>query len=69
LLAGGGIRGGQVYGTTDRNAEYPADRPVGPEHIAQTIYHAMGIGDLTAYDRQNRPFSLLESGQPLTELF
>jgi len=69
LLAGGGIRGGQVYGTTDRNAEYPADRPVGPEHIAQTIYHAMGIDDLTAYDRQNRPFSLLESGQPLTELF
>lgn len=69
LLAGGGIRGGQVFGSSDKLAAYPADRPVGPEHIAHTIYHAMGIDDLTAIDNQGRPFHLLEEGEPLVELF
>ncbi|MDA0835560.1 MAG: DUF1501 domain-containing protein [Planctomycetota bacterium] len=69
LLAGGGIRGGQTYGSSDKIAAYPADRPVGPEHIAHTVFHAMGIHDLTAYDNQNRPYNLLDEGQPITELF
>jgi hypothetical protein len=69
LLAGGGIRGGQVYGASDRRAEYPADNVVGPEHIARTVFHAMGIDDLTAVDREARPFHLLDDGRPLTELF
>jgi hypothetical protein len=69
LLAGGGIRGGQVYGASDRHAEYPADNPVAPEHIARTVFHALGIDDLTANDREGRPFHLLEDGRALTELF
>jgi uncharacterized protein (DUF1501 family) len=69
LLAGGGVRGGQVYGSSDRRAEYPADNPVGPEHIAHTAFHALGIDDLRATDREGRPFHLLEDGRPLTELF
>jgi hypothetical protein len=69
LLAGGGIRGGQVYGCSDRIAAYPADKPVGPEHLAHTIYHAMGLDDMIAYDNQNRPFHVLEEGEPLTSLF
>ncbi|MBX9677385.1 MAG: DUF1501 domain-containing protein [Gemmataceae bacterium] len=69
LLAGGGIRGGQVFGSTDRRAEFPNDNPVGPEHIARTIFHAMGIDDLHAVDREGRPFRLMEDGRPLTELF
>jgi hypothetical protein len=69
LLAGGGIRGGQVYGASDRRAEYPLDNVVGPEHIAHTIYYAMGIDDLSAIDREGRPFHLLDEGRPLTELF
>jgi uncharacterized protein (DUF1501 family) len=69
LLAGGGVRGGQVYGASDRRAEYPADNPVGPEHIARTVFHALGIDDLTAVDREGRPFHLLDDGRPLTELF
>ena len=69
LLAGGGIRGGQVFGTSDKRAEYPSDSPVGPEHIAHTVFHAMGIEDLSATDREGRPFHLLEDGRPLTELF
>jgi uncharacterized protein (DUF1501 family) len=69
LLAGGGIRGGQVYGASDRRAEYPADNPVAPEHIARTVFHAMGIDDLHAVDREGRPFHLMEDGRALVELF
>jgi len=47
----------------------PADNVVGPEHIARTVFHAMGIDDLTATDREGRPFHLLDDGRPLTELF
>ncbi len=69
LLAGGGVRGGQVFGASDRRAEYPADNPVAPEHIARTVFHAMGIDDLHAVNREGRPFDLMEEGRPLTELF
>jgi uncharacterized protein (DUF1501 family) len=69
LLAGGGIRGGQVYGTSDKRAEYPADNPVAPEHIARTVFHALGIDDLHAIDREGRAFHLMEDGRALTELF
>jgi hypothetical protein len=66
LLAGGGVRGGQVYGASDRIAAYPADRPVGPEHLAATLYQALGIADdLIIHDRQGRPLSLLEEGKSL----
>ena len=69
LLAGGGVRGGQVYGSSDRRAEYPNEKPVAPEHIARTVFHAMGIDDLNAVDREGRPFHLMDEGTPLTELF
>ncbi len=66
LLAGGGIRGGQTFGTTDKRAEYPDQNPVAPEYIARTVFHAMGIDDLHAIDREGRPFDLMEDGRPLT---
>jgi uncharacterized protein (DUF1501 family) len=69
LLAGGGVRGGQVFGASDRRAEYPSDNPVAPEHIARTVFYAMGLDDLHAVDREGRPFHLMEDGRPLTELF
>ena len=69
LLAGGGVRGGQAFGTSDRRAEYPDRDPVGPEHIAHTIFHALGVDDPHAADREGRPVPLLEGGRPLTELF
>ena len=67
--AGRGIRGGQVYGSSDKIGAYPAERPVGPEQIVHTIYHGMGIHDLEAIDNQNRPYNLLAEGKPLVELF
>ena len=69
LLAGGGIRGGQTFGSSDRRAEYPANRPVTPAHIAKTVYHAMGVNDLSFQARDGRVLNLLEEGEPLLDLF
>jgi uncharacterized protein (DUF1501 family) len=69
LMAGGGIRGGQVFGETDARAEAPRQHPVDPADVVKTVYHAMGINDLQAYDRLNRPYNLLDEGKPLLELF
>lgn len=69
ILAGGGIRGGQVYGSSDRLGEYPADNPITPAHVAHTVYHAMNVQNLEAFDEQGRPYQLLDIGQPLYSLF
>lgn len=69
VMAGGGIRGGQTYGSSDRYGEYPADHPVTPADIAKTVYHAMGIEDLHARDTQGRPYNLLDEGKPIAQLF
>ncbi|MCA9223910.1 MAG: DUF1501 domain-containing protein [Planctomycetales bacterium] len=65
VMAGGGIRGGQTYGSTDRLGEYPADLPVTPADIAKTVYRSMGVNNLEAYDRENRPYNLLAEGEAL----
>lgn len=68
-LAGAGIRGGAVYGASDRIAAYPVENPVGPEDVAATIYHALGIPQRTELvDLTGRPIRLW-SGKPLTQLF
>ncbi|MCE9533713.1 MAG: DUF1501 domain-containing protein [Planctomycetes bacterium] len=69
LFAGGGIRGGQAYGSSDKVAAYPFDRTVAPEDVAHTIYRAMGIDNLEAIDRENRPYNLLPDGAPINGLF
>jgi hypothetical protein len=69
LLAGGGIRGGQVYGASDRIAAFVRDRPVSPADFLATIYYAFGLSpDQELRDREGRPHRLCE-GQPVTALF
>jgi hypothetical protein len=69
LLAGGGIRGGQVYGASDRTGAYPRDNPVSPEDLLATIYTALGLSpESEIRDRENRPYRISE-GQPVTALF
>lgn len=69
LLAGGGIRGGQVYGTSDAQAAFVKDNPVTPEDLLATIYHAFGLApDAEVHDRENRPHRVCE-GKPVTSLF
>ena len=65
LFAGGGIRGGQTYGASDKVAAYPADRKVAPEDVARTVYAAMGIEELEAADREGRRFHLMPDGEPI----
>lgn len=69
LMAGGGVRGGQTFGSSDRFAEYPADHPVTPADIAKTVYYAAGIRNLEAQDSQGRPYHLLPEGDPITSIF
>jgi hypothetical protein len=69
LLAGGGIRGGAVYGASDSRAAYPKELPVRPEDIHATIYHALGIpADAHLHDTEGRPLSVY-TGQPIRALF
>jgi hypothetical protein len=69
ILAGGGIRGGQVYGSSDAHAAYPKSNSVAPEDIHATIYHALGLApELTILDQQRRPHRITE-GKPIVELF
>jgi hypothetical protein len=69
LLAGGGIRGGQVYGATDKIAAYPNDKPMSPEDYLATIYHAMGLDPQSEMiDKENRPHRLVD-GAPVMALF
>jgi hypothetical protein len=59
ILAGGGIRRGSVYGSSDAHAAYPSDSPVSPQDFATTILHAMGIPtEETLLDRENRPHKI-----------
>ncbi|MGE3315381.1 MAG: DUF1501 domain-containing protein [Planctomycetaceae bacterium] len=69
VLAGGGIRGGQVYGSSDRDAAYPKSNPVSPEDMLATVYHALGIShESLMHDQLNRPHRIVE-GTPLFGLF
>lgn len=69
LLAGAGIRGGTLYGASDKDGAHPIDHPTPPEDLAATIYDAMGIDpELRLPDPQGRPVPICE-GTPLRELF
>jgi uncharacterized protein (DUF1501 family) len=64
FFAGGGTRGGQVIGGTDRHAAAPTGPPYSPGDVAATIYRAIGIdGETILYDRQNRPLPVLPQGE------
>ncbi len=70
VLAGAGVQTGRTYGRSDKDAGYPAENPVSPEDLAATIYQSLGIDPhVQIPDQQGRPVSILESGQPLTQLF
>lgn len=69
LLAGGGIRGGAVFGSSDRIGAYPATDPVTPDDLAATIYWRFGLNPQTEiHDQTGRPYRISE-GRPITEIF
>ena len=65
VFAGGGIRGGQVYGASTPTGFEPAEQACGPPDLHATIFHAMGIDPHhMIYDADNRPLPLCD-GKPL----
>lgn len=70
LLAGGGIRGGQVIGASDAIGAYPSDRPTTPGDIHATMYAALGYDpkSISYHSADGRPTPLTD-GSVMTELF
>jgi uncharacterized protein (DUF1501 family) len=70
LLAGGGMRMGQVIGSTNRLGEAPQDRPIHYQEVFATLYRQLGIdvGTATIPDHSGRPQYLLDYRDPIREL-
>ncbi|MFO0876233.1 MAG: DUF1501 domain-containing protein [Gemmataceae bacterium] len=69
LMAGAGVRGGQVYGASDAHAAYAAERPVRPDDLAATMLDVLGLPiDGHLHDAQNRPQAVC-LGKPIAGLF
>jgi uncharacterized protein (DUF1501 family) len=69
LLAGGGVRGGQVYGATTRTGGYVQDNPVSPADLSATILHHLGIDPAQEYwDHFQQIPRRLSEGKPLRSL-
>lgn len=70
LIAGGGVRGGNLIGRSDKDAAYALERPVSPEDLAATVYESLGINpEMRVNDFQNRPTPIVDGGKPVRELF
>lgn len=68
LLAGAGVPSATVYGSTDRHAAYPAERPVAPADLTATLLHLLGISpEQETHDRAGRPIRICR-GTPITGL-
>jgi hypothetical protein len=69
VFAGGGVRGGQVIGKSDKTGAYPASRGYYPSDLGATIYRALGVDPSTeVIDRLGRPLRL-NRGDGITALF
>jgi len=70
LLAGGGVKGGRVYGSTTRLGDSPKDNPVTPRDLHATIYKILGIDPQTAFvNFAGRPVPAIDDGQVIEGLF
>ncbi|MBI1840508.1 MAG: DUF1501 domain-containing protein [Verrucomicrobia bacterium] len=69
LLAGGGIKGGFVFGASDRTGSSPAEHPVSPGDIVATLYHQLGVNSqANIYDVLGRPHPLVPRGAVVEDL-
>lgn len=69
LLAGGGLRTGQVVGSTTAKGEHPKDRPLTPRDLLATVYRHLGIDPRREFkDHAGRPVPVLADGEPIREL-
>lgn len=69
MIAGGGLRGGQVVGATNARAEFPVQKPLKPADLLATVYHVLGIDpNLQFKDHTGRPISILDEGKAIEEV-
>lgn len=69
LVAGGGLKMGQVVGATNSKAEFPTERPYTPQDLLATVYRHLGIDPQRTFsDLSGRPIHILNEGQPIAEL-
>ena len=69
LVSGGGLRMGQVVGSTNAKGEMPKDRPLTPNDLWATIYRHLGIDwNHSFIDHSGRPMPILPFGEPIREL-
>jgi hypothetical protein len=70
LMGGGGVKGGQLIGSTDKLGQRPHTRPVTPSNIHATIYKVLGMDlKLQVTDPSGRPVQVLDDPEPIDELF
>jgi uncharacterized protein (DUF1501 family) len=70
LLAGGGLKMGQIIGASSPDGGLPTERPIGPGDVLATVYKHLGIDpDLNVVNLQGRPIPLLPDGRAINELF
>jgi len=64
VLAGGGIRGGSIFGASNATASEPDHDPIGPADLFTTVYHQMGIiADKELMAPGNRPIEIVKGGK------
>jgi hypothetical protein len=69
LMGGGGVKGGQIVGSTDQKGTRPRSRPLVPSNLHATIYHVLGIDPkLQLLDLSGRPVPALDDPEPISEL-
>jgi len=69
VLAGGGIKKGIAYGTSDATATEPEDNPLDVDALSQTVYHCLGIsGEKKLMSPGDRPQRIVDGGKPVKEL-
>jgi len=70
LLGGGGVKGGQIVGSTNRLGEEPKDRPVRPGDIHHTVFRVLGVDPTLHFpDHSGRPIAAIDHGDVIDELF
>jgi uncharacterized protein (DUF1501 family) len=70
MLAGGGLRGGQVIGATNAKAEHPVKQALTPANLLATVYKVLGVDPKQSFkDHTGRPIPILDEGKPIEEAF
>jgi hypothetical protein len=70
LMAGGGVRGGQVIGESDDTASGPRNEAITPDDVAASFYHALGIDHTQEYQTNTgRPITIVRDGNVIQKLF